>query len=167
MRTIFRWLLVASLAVLAGCGTERSVRDAPVATPIPPSVRTLEDPRRRTVVDTALAQLGVRYKYGGNSPREGFDCSGLVKYAYDAAGMSVPRVSRDQLAATRPVPLEKAEPGDLVFFRSEDYSHVGIYLGEGRFVHAPQSGRAVEIGSFGNDWYRRRFVRAGRVSAAD
>jgi cell wall-associated NlpC family hydrolase len=157
--------LAALLLPLAGCfRADTDSRDAPATTPIPASSRLVTDPTRRTVIDTALAQLGVPYKYGGNNAREGFDCSGLVRYAYSAAGITVPRISRDQLRATEPVALADAQPGDLVFFQSEDYSHVGIYLGEGRFVHAPSTGRSVEIGSFGNDWYRRRFVRAGRVA---
>ncbi len=163
MRNPVRLPLVLLLAVLSGCSGRGTAPDAPGAANIPASARAATGPTRRTIVDTALAQLGVPYKYGGNNAREGFDCSGLVRFAYSAAGITVPRISRDQLKATTPVPLAEALPGDLVFFQSADYSHVGIYLGEGRFVHAPQTGRSVEIGSFGNDWYRRRFVRAGRV----
>ncbi len=164
-RLLTALVLTVLLAPLAGCWrADTASRDTPGTSPVPPSSRLVTDPTRRAIVDTALAQLGVPYKYGGNNAREGFDCSGLVRYAYSAAGITVPRISRDQLRATEPVALADAQPGDLVFFQSEDYSHVGIYLGEGRFVHAPQSGRSVEIGTFGNDWYRRRFVRAGRVA---
>lgn len=120
------------------------------------------DPVRSRIVFTALQMLGVPYRYGGEAP-DGFDCSGLVQYVYRNAGLSVPRTSRAQFRASRPVDLAEAYPGDLLFFRSSDYSHVGIYVGEGRFVHAPATNRAVSIGSLRESYYRRNFVRAGRL----
>jgi cell wall-associated NlpC family hydrolase len=155
-----RCLALATLALLAaGClgGADREAW--PEAAAVPPAAIT--HPARQRVVDTALAQLGVPYRYGGSTPQQGFDCSGLVQYSYTAAGVKIPRTSRAQLEATAPVPLSDAQPGDLVFFQGPQYSHVGIYLGAGRFVHAPQTGRSVEIGSLGSSWYRARFVRAG------
>jgi cell wall-associated NlpC family hydrolase len=121
------------------------------------------DPVRSRIVFTALQMVGVPYRYGGEAP-DGFDCSGLVQYAYRHAGLSVPRTSREQLKASRPVALDEAHPGDLLFFRSRDYSHVGIYVGEGRFVHAPATNRTVSIGSLAESYYRSHFVRAGRLT---
>jgi murein DD-endopeptidase len=158
-------LLVAGMGLaLGGCFQAAQVPEAPVAGVATRPDGAEPDPVRSRIVFTALQMVGAPYRYGGESPA-GFDCSGLVQYAYRSAGVTVPRTSRDQLAATAPVPLADAGPGDLVFFRSKDYSHVGIYLGQGRFVHAPSTGRTVAIGSFNEAWYRSNFVRAGRVRA--
>lgn len=114
--------------------------------------------------DTARSLLGAPYRYGGTSPA-GFDCSGLVHYSFREAGASVPRTSHELFRSTRAVPIEEARAGDLVFFRLADkVSHVGIYLDEGRFVHAPSTGKRVEIASLESEWYRSHFVRAGRIT---
>ncbi len=148
--------------VLAGCFQGGTAPEPPAGEIASAAARSAPDPVRSRIVFTALQMVGVPYRYGGSSPA-GFDCSGLVQYAYRNAGLSVPRTSRDQLKASMPVTLEHAGPGDLLFFRSKDYSHVGIYLGEGRFVHAPSTGRTVSIASFNDAYYRRNFVRAGRM----
>ncbi|NIR96568.1 MAG: C40 family peptidase, partial [Gammaproteobacteria bacterium] len=103
-------------------------------------------------VSVARDMVGVPYRYGGESPREGFDCSGLVHYSYLRAGLRVPRTTRDQFRRGRPVPRGRLAPGDLLFFRLDGrkVSHVGIYMGNGRFVHAPSSGKTVSIASLGN-----------------
>jgi murein DD-endopeptidase len=112
----------------------------------------------------ALGMIGTPYRWGGESPG-GFDCSGLVYYSFGKAGADVPRTTAQLLHASRPVSLEQARTGDLVFFSSAGKpSHVGIYLEEGRFVHAPSSGKRVEIASLQSSWYRRNFVRAGRLA---
>jgi cell wall-associated NlpC family hydrolase len=114
----------------------------------------------------ALAQsmIGRPYRWGGESPSSGFDCSGLVYYAYGRAGADVPRTSRELYGTSTPVPLERARTGDLVFFRlGNKLSHVGIYLDDGRFVHAPSTGKRVEIASLRSGWYERNFIRAGRL----
>jgi cell wall-associated NlpC family hydrolase len=115
------------------------------------------------ITASALAQLGRPYRYGGNTPT-GFDCSGLVQYAHGAAGIRVPRTTDDQHDAARPVKLGKLAPGDLLFFRidSRKVSHVGIYTGDGRFVHAPESGQSVEMRQLDEPYYRERVVGAGR-----
>jgi murein DD-endopeptidase len=116
------------------------------------------------IVDTALMQVGRPYRYGGSTP-EGFDCSGLVRFAYLAQGITVPRTTGEQFRASRAVDTRKLAPGDLLFFRIDgrEVSHVAIYAGDGRFVHAPQSGRPVETRALDDDWYRSRLVRAGRL----
>lgn len=108
--------------------------------------------------------LGVPYIYGGESP-QGFDCSGLVQFAYRSAGINVPRTAREQLKASRKIDVDEAAAGDLLFFKSPQNSHVGIYLGDGRFVHAPASSRNVSIGSLDDPYYKSHFVRAGRLPA--
>ncbi|MBT8131214.1 MAG: C40 family peptidase [Gammaproteobacteria bacterium] len=112
---------------------------------------------------TATQQIGRPYKWGGSTPK-GFDCSGLVQYSYNNAGMSVPRTSRAQYSASQHISLRQARTGDLLFFRfSGRISHVGIYLGDGRFVHSPSSGKHVEVASLQQPTYRKAFVTAGRL----
>jgi cell wall-associated NlpC family hydrolase len=124
------------------------------------------DPVRAQIVFTAMQMVGVPYQWGGSTP-EGFDCSGLVQYAYSNAGLRLPRTAAAQLDASAPLTLENAQAGDLLFFRDGGHtSHVAIYLGQGRFVHAPSTGGQVSLDSFGNAYWRMRFARAGRVPSA-
>ena len=156
-------LLLGVLAV-AACGSQPAV-----VAPSSPTAQTpvAHSPQRQTPGDraaaAALQQLGAPYRYGGNSPR-GFDCSGLVQFAYNAAGVAVPRTTGQLWSAARPVNHAQLQPGDLLFFEIEGkMSHVGMYLGDRRFVHAPQSGRTVSIASLDAPFYRRALLRAGRV----
>jgi cell wall-associated NlpC family hydrolase len=119
---------------------------------------------RSPIADLALSMIGVRYRYGGARPEEGFDCSGLVYYAYRSNGYAVPRTSREQFNAARKIPLEQAVRSDLLFFRDqENLSHVGIYLGDGRFVHAPSSGGSVRVEYIDAPYYQRHLVAVGRL----
>lgn len=115
-------------------------------------------------VKVAQQLIGTPYVYGGHSPERGFDCSGLVYYSHAQAGQQLPRTVLGQYRSSRPVLSRELRPGDLVFFRTtrQRVSHVGIYLGEGRFVHAPSSGKAVTVGSFDQSYWRKRFIRGGR-----
>ncbi len=115
-----------------------------------------------TAASIAKGQVGVPYRYGGNTPA-GFDCSGLVQYSYAAAGIAIPRTTSGQWATMSPVDRSDMRAGDLLFFEiSGKMSHVGLYLGNGRFVHATSSGRTVSIESLGSGFYRKAFIRAGR-----
>jgi cell wall-associated NlpC family hydrolase len=115
----------------------------------------------------ALAQVGAPYRYGGAEPASGFDCSGLVTYAHALEGIGVPRTSAAQFVAARKVDPDDLRPGDLVFFRlvpgRSEVTHVGIYTGQGRFVHAPQTGRSVGEASLDDPYFRERFAGAGRL----
>ncbi len=114
----------------------------------------------------ALAYLGTPYRNGGLSPRTGFDCSGLVAYVYrEGAGMALPRNTQDLSRSGRPVDPDALRPGDLVFYNTQrrEYSHVGIYLGEDRFIHAPSSGGEVRVENLHADYWMRRFSGARRV----
>jgi murein DD-endopeptidase len=115
----------------------------------------------------ALAQVGAPYRYGGADPARGFDCSGLVSYAYSREGISVPRTAAAQFAAARKIDPEALRAGDLVFFRlapgGREVTHVGIYTGQRRFVHAPQTGRTVGEASLDDPYYRERFAGAGQL----
>lgn len=108
--------------------------------------------------------VGTRYRYGGADPREGFDCSGLVYYTYTSNGQAVPRTSQDQFNAASKISLAEAAEGDLVFFQDQEkLSHVGIYLGDGRFVHAPSSGGVVSVANIDAPYYQRHLVGVGRL----
>lgn len=117
------------------------------------------------IAATAMAQVGQPYRFGGSSPGSGFDCSGLVLHAHAAEGIAVPRTTEDQFRAARSVPYARLAPGDLLFFRFDGpkVSHVGIYTGGGRFVHAPQTGRPVETRGINDPGYRSQLVGAGRL----
>jgi cell wall-associated NlpC family hydrolase len=112
----------------------------------------------------AISLLGAPYLYGGNGPAA-FDCSGLVRFVHEQLGIAVPRTAAEQYSKAKPVSLRGIEPGDLLFFaiRGSRVSHVAIYTGEGRFIHAPQTGRPVELRALDDDYYRPRLVGAGRL----
>ncbi|HWP94362.1 MAG TPA: C40 family peptidase [Gammaproteobacteria bacterium] len=108
--------------------------------------------------------VGTPYRFGGATPEEGFDCSGLVRYVHARVGLDLPREALEQFRAARPVTERDLAPGDLVFFRIDGntVSHVGIYVGSGRFVHAPSEGGAVTYARLDEPYWRSRFVGAGR-----
>ncbi len=116
------------------------------------------------IVGIAEGLIGTRYRYGGESPKAGFDCSGLVFYSFEQMGLKVPRTAADQRKAAERIGRDDLEPGDLVFFRSSKgrVDHVGIYAGEGRFIHAPNSGSVVSYAYLDDPYYRSHFVSAGR-----
>ena len=169
----FAAVLVVSLGVvlglvLAGCSSSPPTPEPRTGTAIgaPEAGDQAPDPIRTQVVFTAMQMVGVPYQWGGATP-EGFDCSGLVQYVFSSAGLRVPRTAAAQLDFSAPLTLENARAGDLLFFRDGGRtSHVAIYLGQGRFVHAPSSGGIVSLDSFGNAYWRMRFTRAGRVPSS-
>lgn len=110
----------------------------------------------------AVDQVGVPYRYGGSNP-SGFDCSGLVQYSYSRVGKQLPRTTGQLWTSTRSVGRHELRTGDLLFFRIDGkMSHVGLYLGGQRFVHAPSSGRKVSVASLDSPFYDAAFTRAGR-----
>ena len=114
----------------------------------------------------ALAHLGTPYRMGGLSPQTGFDCSGLVAYVYrEGAGLALPRNTFDLSRQGAPIERAALRPGDLVFYNTQrrEYSHVGIYLGEDRFIHAPTSGGEVRVENLRADYWTRRYSGARRV----
>jgi hypothetical protein len=120
------------------------------------------------VVLRALGMLGVPYVYGGDSPETGFDCSGLVRHVFgDATGANLPRRAQEIESAGADIGRSEMQPGDLVFFNTQrsPFSHVGIYIGDQRFVHAPTSGGVVRIESLEVDYWNRRFDGARRLLA--
>jgi cell wall-associated NlpC family hydrolase len=111
----------------------------------------------------AARMVGRPYRYGGTGPNS-FDCSGLVYYAYRKAGIPVPRTTRDQYRHAEHIPVSGIRPGDLLFFRihSRGISHVAIYAGQGRIIHAPSSGGQVTYGELDSPYWRQRLAAAGR-----
>lgn len=118
---------------------------------------------RRKVVETAKGFIGIPYKWGGESAATGFDCSGLTMTAYELNGYALPRNSRAQYAAGKPVSINRVAPADLVFFAIESkksVSHVGLYIGNGKFVHAPGKGKTIRTDELSSRFYRRHFIGA-------
>lgn len=159
--------LAIMMLALAGCGGSRhatrpaapSVREWPVVAPADPV-------RANAVLIRALGLVGTPYRYGGSRPEEGFDCSGLVNYVYrDILDLRLPRTTRDLAGwpGARVAP-ERLAAADLVFFAHGDgVDHVGIYVGEGRFVHAPSSGGAVRMDHLDGAYWRTRYAGSKRV----
>lgn len=160
-----RLALVCLLALLGACSSRSPVpqpAQLPIATPSVHS-GTAED-----VLFRALGLVGTPYRYGGNTPEGGFDCSGLIGYVYrDAAGISLPRSTRELSSMRVPsVRREALQSGDLVFFATSggrSVSHAGIYVGEGRFVHAPSSGGTVRLDSLDKSYWQRAYLDARRI----
>lgn len=115
------------------------------------------------VVLYALALIDTGYRYGGKNPEAGLDCSGMVSHVFaQAIGLKLQGSAADIARRGQPVPQSQLRPGDLVFFntRNKPYSHVGIYIGENRFAHAPSTGGKVRLDSLKNGWYATRFEEA-------
>ena len=122
------------------------------------------------LVVRALTFVGVNYRRGGDSPETGFDCSGFVRHVFrESLGLMLPRTSRDISRVGETIPRDELQPGDLVFFNTlrRGFSHVGIYLGEHRFVHSPASGGEVRVEDMRQRYWVKRFNGARRIAAAE
>jgi len=147
------------LLALAGCSTAWQGR---VATGPEPTEVVATKSAGHQAASIALRQVGIPYRYGGKTP-SGFDCSGLVQYSYSKAGKFVPRTTGQLWSALQPVATAEMKPGDVLFFRIKGkMSHVGLYLGDSQFVHAPSSGRKVSVASLESPFYGGSLIRAGR-----
>lgn len=144
-------------SVLAGCAPWP---EQPPATALPAASG---DARGDQIAALAKQQLGAPYLFGGHSPA-GFDCSGLVYYIYGQLGVSLPRTAETQFSRLPQVALESLQPGDLVFFNGDPdgYMHVGIYIGDGWFVHAPGTGRTVTGARLDNVYWKAHYLGAAR-----
>jgi murein DD-endopeptidase len=163
--------LFAVACLASGCSLTRAPGQ-PAPPGAPPSgvdqpVRVPAPTAGDRLLELAEQFVGAPYRYGGSTP-EGFDCSGLVVRSHELAGIAVPRTVLEQHAAAQAVPESALQPGDLVFFASRRgrVDHVGIYAGEGRFVHAPRTGRPVGYDRLDDHWFQTRFVGAGRFWTA-
>jgi len=167
--------LILCALLLQGCATSSQPRPlpplgdiapapGPVATPMPAPGPGATPSAGSEIVIRAISLIGAPYRFGGSGPKT-FDCSGLVQYVHHEIGIDVPRTAAEQYRAAVPVRLDDIEPGDLLFFRisGKRISHVAIYAGSGRFVHAPQTGRPVELRTLDDSYYRPRLAGAGRL----
>jgi cell wall-associated NlpC family hydrolase len=148
------------IALLAGCAS------APRHAEPPLQAGTARADSANAVLFRAIALVGTPYRYGGNTPQGGFDCSGLVGYVFtDAAGVALPRTSGEMSEVrARKLGRDALQAGDLVFFADGRHvSHVGIYVGEQRFVHAPNSGGTVRLDRLDGAWWNEHFVYGKRV----
>ena len=151
--------------LLCACGRNEVRESEPLPTASPDQSADATEVAN-AVLFRALALVGTRYRYGGNTPESGFDCSGLVGYVFrDAAGIGLPRTSAELGKLERPeIPRARLRGGDLVLFASgRRVSHVGIYVGNGRFVHAPNSGGTVRLDSLDAPGWRELFRSGKRI----
>ena len=120
------------------------------------------NPARSRIVNVAKSTLGTPYKWGGNT-RRGFDCSGLVKYVHkQALGINVPRTTAQQRDSSRTINYAQLQPGDMLFFKTgAKTNHVGVYIGNRKFIHAPSSGKRVTVASMDSSYWHKRFVKFG------
>ena len=153
-------------AALAGCASSPSPRSAQTAQmPQTPPARP-EQPQRNDIALFAMGLLDTRYRWGGRGPATGFDCSGLVSHVFqEAAGLRVQGTSAELGQKVRPVATGDLLPGDLVFFNTlgAPHSHVGVYVGDGRFVHASNPRTGVRMDQLSNRYYAQRFEGAGSL----
>jgi len=170
-------LIFFFVASLAGCS---SAPKAPVAAATKPNVRTplphitisnSSDILGNDIVFQAFSLIGTPYRYGGTSPDTGFDCSGLIQYVYrEAAGVSLPRTTAGLTSMRTAKPSESAlAPGDLLLFAMNGgrVNHAGIYIGEGRFLHAPSTGGVVRVDELGSNFWQRTYKGARRVLSSN
>lgn len=152
------WLAISVMlmAILAGCSSSPEI-------PEQATVRASNEVASKTIV-YAKEMLGKPYRYAGDTPA-GFDCSGLVKYSYGRAGISMPRDTQAQHRMSVLVSTRGLREGDLLFFDQEGKkkSHVGLYIGNGRFIHAPSSGGKVRTDSMNAEYWKKHFVEARRI----
>ncbi len=167
MLTVFahtpRLLLALPLVLLASCAAMSPQQGSKVSAETDHSAPTGGSAQADEVVMYAFSLMGDDYRYGGDDPEGGLDCSGLVSYVYrNAAGIKLPHNASEIAQMGRVIDPSALRPGDLVFFNTMDrpYSHVGIYIGGGRFIHAPNSNRKITIGSLKSDYYAKRLEAA-------
>jgi len=168
MSIMARVALLTLAALLSACASRTP--PAPVAQKPVVFITNPEEtsPVAADVLFRALGLVGTPYRWGGNTPDSGFDCSGLIKYVYnDAAGISLPRTTREMIVMrAQSIGQDKLQTGDLLFFATNggsQVSHAGIYVGEGRFVHAPATGGTVKLDSLNKAYWQRAYLNAKRV----
>ena len=152
--------------IVACAGTPRPeskvspINEHPQATTLIP---TKKEAARSKALDIAHSLIGTPYRYGGTDLR-GFDCSGLVQYAFNRAGVNLPRTSQEIFRKSKKIKLDELQPGDLVFFvfSSNKISHVGIYADQNQFIHSPSSGKGVSYARLNNPYWKKRLIAAGR-----
>lgn len=163
MRLLFTCLLIALFSSASHGNTEGWPADE---SPPVSALLHLPAPLAAEVVLYSLSLTGTRYKFGGDSPDKGFDCSGLIRHVYQqVAGLWLPRSASAINAVATKISLDELQPGDVVFFNTlkRAYSHVGIYLGNQRFIHAASTGRSTQVSTMTDKYWLQRYNGAGRL----
>jgi cell wall-associated NlpC family hydrolase len=163
-----RLTLIFFAALLSACASRTPPPAPMVRAPVVFGPSQAFSPAAEDVLFRALGLVGTPYRWGGNTPDSGFDCSGLIGFVYrDAAGISLPRSTRELIVMQAPnVGKEGLQTGDLIFFATNggsQVSHAGIYVGEGRFVHAPATGGTVKLDSLSKAYWQKAYLSAKRV----
>lgn len=161
-----RWTAAFLFAGLIASSHARA--DEPIVVPPPLQVSFVDRARAtaQDAIDQAMDLLGIRYRRGGSSPEAGFDCSGFVSHVFrEGLGLILPHSSKEMSKAGQAISRDELRPGDLVFFNTmrHAFSHVGIYLGDNQFVHAPRSGGRVRIEDLRDSYWIKRFNGARRI----
>ncbi|MEN9502294.1 MAG: hypothetical protein RI964_1579 [Pseudomonadota bacterium] len=162
-----------SMLLFSGCSTAPTPQTTARVTPQQVATAQVSHPQKSVtllekVVWNAQKQQGKMYRWGGTSPVTGFDCSGLTQYAFQkGAGVSIPRTAAAQYASAVKIPAAQARKGDLVFFNTHGHkvSHVGVYLGQNKFLHAPRTGKAITTSKLDGYW-QQNLVGFGRIPGA-
>lgn len=161
---------ILALAVSAGAPLTEARAESSYAAEVTAAAQSFTDRAvhsAQELVLQAMGLIGVRYRFGGRSPATGFDCSGFVRYVFArVTGRQLPPTSLEQAAAGAVIGKSELQPGDLVFYntRGRPFSHVGIYIGEGRFIHSPSRGGSVHIVNMAERYWLVRFNGARRVA---
>ena len=174
MRSFYKYIFLFGLFLLTACGTTMYGDREPE-----PEIYTNADdfynslwaeidytPDQKKLIDYSRTLLGTHYNYGGTSHEEGFDCSGFTRYVYShALNKQLPRTAKEMAGTGKPVNQDHLIAGDLVFFNTLgfDYSHVGIYIGNNRFIHASTAKHAIVIGNLKNEYFAKRYNGARRI----
>ena len=167
----FRYRSLAQALLLSAClcaGGAASSTESQVSEPNA-ALAKLQDftSRASDLALHALGMIGIRYKRGGNSPENGLDCSGLVRYVFkESWGANLPRIAEEISKVGQKVETKDLQPGDLVFYNTlrRTFSHVGIYLGDNKFIHSPSTGGEVRIESMDIGYWKKRFNGARRIN---
>jgi cell wall-associated NlpC family hydrolase len=159
-----KYILILWLAL--SCGFAHADEDVSEQPSSMAQITTQWTNTAQEILLNALSLTGVKYKYGGKSPETGLDCSGFVRYVFQqAANLTLPHGARAISQMGQAIPMEQLQPGDLVFFNTlkNAFSHVGIYIGEGRFIHAPSSGGSVHVANMNDAYWSNHFNGARRL----
>lgn len=153
-------LLLCSASVLASQEEPASAHEQSIEAP------AAKQDTMSVLTGYAMSLLNTPYRYAGNSMEHGFDCSGFVRHVFmETLGWLLPRSSREISREGEPLQLDQLRPGDLVFYntRRRPFSHVGIYIGENRFIHSPSQGKSIEVVNMGEKYWRKRYNGARRI----
>ena len=162
---IYAGILLMIMVLLGGCGSRSSPYPQPVNRIDPLAGLSPADRVRMKVLWEAESQIGVPYMWGGESPEDGFDCSGLVYYCYLKQGIKLPRTTSGQKDIGLRVPRNQLRVGDLVLFKTRRRGglHVGLYAGNDTFIHAPKQGKTVEVERLDQSYYQKYYYTARRI----